>query len=146
MNSLTKFFLILLRVAIGWHLLFAGLAKFNSDYHGSEGYLQESVGPLAPQFHELVGDRLADKLAVDPDTAKAAHDRLPPVLANEWNDYFEAYAAYYNFTPEQRKSAQDKIDKIKDKAVTWMTTEKSPSRNHPSTGRRPRSRRPSPSG
>ena len=48
MNSATRFFLVLLRLAIGWHLLFAGLAKFQADYRGSAGYLQESPGPLAP--------------------------------------------------------------------------------------------------
>jgi uncharacterized membrane protein YphA (DoxX/SURF4 family) len=124
MNSLTKLFLILLRVAIGWHLLFAGIAKFQPDYKGSEGYLQESIGPLAPKFHEMVGDRLADKLAADPDTSKALHDRVPTALANQWQDYVDAYAAHYNFTPEQRNNAEEKIKAIKDKAVAWMTTEK----------------------
>jgi uncharacterized membrane protein YphA (DoxX/SURF4 family) len=123
MNSLTKFLLILLRIAIGWHLLFAGLAKFQADYKGSEGYLQNSGGPVAPVFQGMVGDRLADRLAVDPDTAKEPHDRFPPALATEWNDYFEAFAAHYNLTAEQRHEAQDKINKIKDDAVQWMTTE-----------------------
>jgi uncharacterized membrane protein YphA (DoxX/SURF4 family) len=123
MNSATKFFLILLRLAIGWHLLFAGLAKFESDYKGSEGYLQNAGGPAAPLFHRMIGDRLADKLAVDPDSAKEPHDRFPPVLAAEWNDYFDAFAAHYNLDAEQRQKAQDKINKIKDAAVKWMTTE-----------------------
>ncbi len=78
MNALTKFFLILLRLAIGWHLLFAGIAKFQPDYKGSEGYLQNSGGPLAPMFHSMIGDQLADKLAADPDASKAPKDRLPP--------------------------------------------------------------------
>jgi uncharacterized membrane protein YphA (DoxX/SURF4 family) len=123
MNSLTKFMLILLRIAIGWHLLFAGLAKFEADYKGSEGYLQNSGGPLAPTFHRMAGDRLADRLAADPDTGKPAHDRFPPALATEWNDYFEAFAAHYNLTAEQRQTAKEKIDKIKDDAVIWMTKE-----------------------
>lgn len=124
MNSLTKFFLIILRIAIGWHLLFAGLAKFEPDYRGSEGFLQESIGPLAPKFHELAGDRLADKLAADTDTNKPARDRLPPALAGDWNDYINAYTDHYHFSPEQRQDAQEKIDKIKDRAVEWMTTKK----------------------
>jgi uncharacterized membrane protein YphA (DoxX/SURF4 family) len=123
MNGWTKFFLILLRVVIGWHLLFAGLTKFQSDYKGSEGYLQNSGGPLAPQFQGMIGDRLADRLAADPDTSKEPHDRFPPALAAEWGDYFEAFAAHYNLSGEQREQAQEKINTIKGDAVKWMTTE-----------------------
>jgi uncharacterized membrane protein YphA (DoxX/SURF4 family) len=124
MNGFTKFFLILLRLAIGWHLLFAGLAKFQDDYKGSEGYLQGSGGPLAPMFQWMPGDRLADKLAADPDTNKSAADRFPPTLNDEWNDYIEAFAAHYGLDGDQRKDAQEKTDKIKEQAVTWMTTQK----------------------
>ncbi len=123
MNSWTKFFLILLRIAIGWHLLFAGLAKFQSDYKGSEGYLQGAGGPVAPLFHSMIGDRLADKLAVDPDASKPAHDRFPPALAAEWNDYYDAFAAHYNLDSDQRQKAQEKINGIKDVTVKWMTTD-----------------------
>ena len=123
MKFSTKFLLILLRVAIGWHLLFAGLAKFEADSKGSEGYLQNSAGPLAPEFHWMAGDRLADWLAADPDDKKPAPERFPPALAAEWNDYFEAFAAHYNLTAEQRQQAQEKIDKIKTDAVRWMTVE-----------------------
>ena len=123
MNFSTKFFLILLRLAIGWHLLFAGLAKFQSDYKGSEGYLQNSAGPAAPFFHWMIGDRLADKLTPDPDKTKASKDRLSASLNTEWNDYFEAFANYYQLTPEQRTAAQAKLDEQKDKTANWMTSE-----------------------
>jgi uncharacterized membrane protein YphA (DoxX/SURF4 family) len=143
MNAWTKFFLILLRVAIGWHLLFAGLAKFQADYKGSEGYLQESAGPFSPAFHWMAGDRLAEKLTVDPDASKKPAERFPKVLDAEWKDYYENFARYYALTPEQRQRCEGpvldpaahialggqaraldgKIESVKQKAVAWMTTE-----------------------
>jgi uncharacterized membrane protein YphA (DoxX/SURF4 family) len=123
MNSFTKFFLVLLRIAIGWHLPFAGIAKFQPDYKGSEGYLQGSGGPVAPPFHSMIGDRLADKLAADPDATKAPRDRFPPALAAEWNDYYNAFADHFSLDDGQRQQANTKIEAIKEAAVKWMTTE-----------------------
>ena len=55
MNGISRFFLILLRVAIGWHFLFEGIDKVESMRRGvtetsrpfsSAGYLNESSGPM----------------------------------------------------------------------------------------------------
>src|SRR5579871_6201549 len=115
MNALTKFFLILLRLAIGWHLLFAGLEKFEPGYKGSEGYLLNSGGPLAPKFHELAGDRLADKLAAQDarDRAFARDKSLPPALQNEWDAYYAAFVAHYGLTADQQDKAKKEMDAIK---------------------------------
>ncbi len=102
MNSATKLLLIVLRIAIGWHLLFAGIAKFAPDYRGSEGYLTEATGPLAPTFHTMVGDKLADRYAVKPapDGQEAAAEayarRCPEPLAQEWDDYCRRFSAHYH--------------------------------------------------
>ncbi len=101
MNAWTKFFLILLRIAIGWHLLFAGLAKFAPDYRGSEGYLQEATGPLAPYFHGMVGDKVADRYAVLPAadeelTSASYAKRCPLELAREWDSYCSEFIAHYH--------------------------------------------------
>ena len=64
MNSLTRVFLVLLRLAIGWHFLFEGLEKINSVNLGptesnrpwtSKPYLRESTGPLADFFRRCPG-------------------------------------------------------------------------------------------
>ena len=53
----TMFFLILLRLAIGWHFFFEGYHKIHSDEIGptetskpfsSEMYFREATGPLGP--------------------------------------------------------------------------------------------------
>jgi uncharacterized membrane protein YphA (DoxX/SURF4 family) len=116
MNRLTAFFLILLRVAIGWHLFVEGLDKFHSDTWTSAPYLREASGPLAPQFHQLAGDPVLDRMT------PADGTKLPPALANEWNDYFNAFAAHYQLNDDQRKVAQAKFDELQSSTAKWLVT------------------------
>ena len=58
---LAAFFIILLRVAIGWHFLNEGIEKYESSQHGKERfsaeiYLRNANGPLAPYFRGMVPD------------------------------------------------------------------------------------------
>jgi uncharacterized membrane protein YphA (DoxX/SURF4 family) len=48
--------LVLLRITIGWHFLYAGLWKLDTPAFSAEGYLGQSRGPLARQFKELIPD------------------------------------------------------------------------------------------
>lgn len=59
------FFLLALRLAIGWQFLFEGLHKIHSHYVGpsetnrpfsSEPYFKEAPGPLAPMMRAMNGD------------------------------------------------------------------------------------------
>src|SRR5437868_4290164 len=63
--SLKVFFLLALRLAIGWHFLFEGLQKVHSHYVGatetnrpftSEVYFTAGEGPLARVMREKLGD------------------------------------------------------------------------------------------
>jgi hypothetical protein len=63
--SLRVFFILALRLAIGWHFLFEGLVKVNSHYVGqtetnrpftSEPYFRDADGPLAPYIRKQIGD------------------------------------------------------------------------------------------
>jgi uncharacterized membrane protein YphA (DoxX/SURF4 family) len=60
-NPMTKVFMILLRIAIGWHLLYEGYSKVSSTLDGkkpfsAEMYLRQSTGPLRFYFRGLVDD------------------------------------------------------------------------------------------
>src|SRR2546423_15245979 len=54
-QSGTRFFLVLLRLSIGWHFLVEGIDKGKNPRWTSEAYLRESIGPLAPEFRALAG-------------------------------------------------------------------------------------------
>jgi thiosulfate dehydrogenase [quinone] large subunit len=48
--------LVALRMLIGWHFLYEGIAKFLNPYWTSAGYLQASQGPFAGWFLGLAAD------------------------------------------------------------------------------------------
>lgn len=83
------FFLLALRLAIGWQFLFEGLNKIHSHYVGpsetnkpftSEPYFKEAPGPLAPYMRAMNGDpakAITEGLTVKPDVSASAFARLP---------------------------------------------------------------------
>jgi uncharacterized membrane protein YphA (DoxX/SURF4 family) len=102
-----RFFLICLRLAIGWHCFVEGMEKFSAASWSSEAYLRESTGPLADLYRPIAGDRLIDKLTFGPD------DAFPEQLDREWRAYVDAFSAYYDLTDEQVARAQVVLDQRK---------------------------------
>ncbi|MCI0681053.1 MAG: DoxX family protein [Gemmataceae bacterium] len=115
LKAWSRFFLVGLRLVIGWHFLVEGLDKLHSPNWSSEGYLREASGPLAPQFRALAGDRLADKLTVPADGS------FPAELALEWSTYLAAFNDYYGLDEEARAKARALFDQAKSRTLTWLT-------------------------
>ncbi|MFL5243741.1 MAG: hypothetical protein ACJ8FY_16695 [Gemmataceae bacterium] len=135
MNSWTRFFLVLLRLTIGWHCLIEGLDKVESIRRGptvsgpawsSAAYLRESSGPLAPFFRWQAGDpdeEALQRFAVLPveDTAKTSfRSRIPPALDKHFDDYFQRFVEFYKLDEEQTKRAEDALVHSKERAVRWL--------------------------
>src|SRR5436305_1138856 len=126
MTRKTCFFLILLRLSIGWHFLFEGMSKIDSPTWSSEPYLLEANGPFARGFRWMAGDAVAERFAVlglqesDDPTKVTPHERMPKALDRDWNDYFQRFAAYYQLDPTQRQAAEAKLIQAKDQTVRWM--------------------------
>lgn len=139
MNKCTAFFLILLRLAIGWHFLAEGYHKLEGYWHGptetvvgkskpfsSAGYFREGTGPLARLLREEVGDPDKEALALlTPASAESPnappHSRTPPLLHQEWSDYVRRFCDHYGLDDDQRKKAEDALTKSEDAAVGWLT-------------------------
>jgi uncharacterized membrane protein YphA (DoxX/SURF4 family) len=104
MNKCTAFFLILLRLAIGWHFLAEGYHKLEGYWHGptetvvgkskpfsSAGYFREGTGPLAQYIRQQVGD--PDKEALQLLTTNP--NISEPLIqgdgdfTNEWREYIK---------------------------------------------------------
>jgi thiosulfate dehydrogenase [quinone] large subunit len=47
---------VLLRVLVGWHFLYEGIAKLSSPSWSAAGYLKQARGPLAGFFHWMAAD------------------------------------------------------------------------------------------
>jgi uncharacterized membrane protein YphA (DoxX/SURF4 family) len=116
----TRFFLIALRLAIGWHILFEGLEKLSSPSWSSEAYLREASGPLAPEFRELAGDGLLARLEPVPDKG------VPAALNNDWQAYFDAFQRHYQLDGEQTARAQTILEQQESKTRTWLLTSRKP--------------------
>ncbi len=139
----TCLFLVLLRLAIGWHFLVEGYEKVESAYVGptqsavgatrpfsSAGYLREASGPLRSFFRWQAGgypdEQALERLAVRPvpegkDPAQVpAAERMPTALDADWNEYLERFAQHYQLTDDQRKQAEEVFARSKDRAVKWL--------------------------
>jgi uncharacterized membrane protein YphA (DoxX/SURF4 family) len=139
MNGISRFFLILLRIAIGWHFFFEGVEKVESMRRGvtetsrpfsSAAYLNEASGPLAPYIKQQVGD--ADQKALDYLTplttisnakpVQPGQQYLSPELVKEWDDYFRRYCDYYGISKVegQLTKAREEFEKAKNQAGLWL--------------------------
>lgn len=96
---MAAFFLVLLRVAIGWHFGYEGLWKIESWQKGStpfsaEGYLRNASGPLAPVFRGMVPD--VNGLA-----------KLDPTRLTEgWRSEVTRIGDHFGFNDGQRQQAK----------------------------------------
>jgi uncharacterized membrane protein YphA (DoxX/SURF4 family) len=111
---LAAFFIILLRVAIGWHFLTEGVEKYESSQHGKEGfsaeiYLRNATGPLAPYFREMVPD-VDSRDLLDLTKLKAA-----------WRGDVGRVADHFRFSEAQRSQAAKLADESERWADFWFS-------------------------
>jgi uncharacterized membrane protein YphA (DoxX/SURF4 family) len=114
--------LVLLRVSIGWHFLYAGIDKLTSPNFTSAGYLGQAKGPLADKFHELVPDwdgrerfgafevKPGDELADATERRKAALEAATHTNAQPMVDYRKSFVDHYKLTREQAGQAKKALD------------------------------------
>jgi uncharacterized membrane protein YphA (DoxX/SURF4 family) len=124
-SGLTCFFLVTLRLAIGWHFLVEGVHKIQSHQIGktatntpwtSEGFFREGIGPAAPYFHQLLGDPDEQALA----RLKPQNGPFPPGLAADWRSYLDRFAAFYGLSDDQKTKATTLLADAKGKTLTWL--------------------------
>ncbi|MHB1423637.1 MAG: hypothetical protein ACYC3I_10675 [Gemmataceae bacterium] len=146
MNKLTALFLILLRLAIGWHFCAEGYHKLEGYWHlptesigkskpfSSAVYFREGTGPLAKIIRQQVGDPDDEALRLltppNGDTQE-----MPPLLAQEWGDYVSRFCAHYQLDDEQRKKAEEALKKSEDAVLHWLTSKQPDEKNLKATTR-----------
>jgi len=131
--SMRVFFLLALRLAIGWHFLFEGLYKVNSHLVGptetnrpfsSEPYFRNAPGPVAAYMASQFGDPnavIAAKVKAPKDISPEAFDKLsaeeqagecPPAVAAQFapleEKAAEAVATMKAAAEKERASADGK--------------------------------------
>lgn len=111
---LAAFFLILLRIAIGWHFLYEGMEKLESTQHGKDAfsaeiYLRNANGPLAPHFRGMLPD-VDGREALDLSRLKES-----------WRSDVDWIAGYFGFTEAQRGEASKRLDEAERWADLWFS-------------------------
>lgn len=95
-------FLVLLRMSIGWHLMYEGLWKIQSQKTAypwsAEGYLKNAIGPMRTHFRDLTGD--------PNDFRWLDYDRM----VDHWEDYRARFLSFYG-EPEDGPTAKA-IDRL----------------------------------
>jgi uncharacterized membrane protein YphA (DoxX/SURF4 family) len=126
MKTSTRVFLVLLRLAIGWHLLVEGVTKVESLHHGatargpvwsSKPYLLESSGPFSGWFRSIAGD--PDEAALNLLRVPSGQS-LPPKLQTVWDDYFTQWCSHYGLTEQQQPKAKEIYQKHLEEASKWF--------------------------
>lgn len=113
---LAALFLVLLRIAIGWHFLYEGLWKYQQyeKPFSAEAYFRASAGPLASYFHRQVPDFDGLKL-LERDGAG-----LPANLKASWSADLERYAQQYKFDEAQKAKAVEALENASATADAWF--------------------------
>jgi uncharacterized membrane protein YphA (DoxX/SURF4 family) len=140
-SIITIIFLVLLRLAIGWHFLVEGANKVQSVATGptttnkpfsSAGYFREATGPLAGPMRLAMGDPDAAALArleVKPlpedaePSRETLHLRTPPALDSDWQNYLARFEQHYDLSEQQREEARGKLEQAEDTVVLWLIQE-----------------------
>ena len=134
MNLSTRVLLILLRIAIGWHLFVEGVDKLQSIDTGptvtnrpwtSEPFLVQASGPLRSYYQTLAGDpdqRVLDLLTVDDPAKVPPRERLSPALRSYWNSLFARFVAHYQIAGSQLEEISRIYEGEKDRLGEWLVT------------------------
>lgn len=94
--------LVVLRVSIGWHLMYEGLWKLStlhtSNPWSAVGYLKNATGPLRPMFRNMTGD---------PDDLNWLDYDL---MIQKWDAWRDRFVAHYQLTEKQRAELDHLLD------------------------------------
>jgi uncharacterized membrane protein YphA (DoxX/SURF4 family) len=125
-NGLACFFLVALRLAIGWHFLVEGVHKIETHRAGKTstntpwtgaGFFKEGIGPVAPYARHYLHLDDADALA----RLKAGAHILPAAVNAEWDSYFGRFVLHYGLSDPQKADAADRLAKARKSTADWLS-------------------------
>ncbi len=130
-ERLALVFLVLLRMAIGWHFFVegyekersirVGVAEVNPKPFTSEGFFREGTGPMAKLVRSKIGDTDDLALARMAIRGDANSPQMPAALEQDWDNYFARFANHYQLSPQQQQDAKAALDEQKQQTALWFT-------------------------
>jgi uncharacterized membrane protein YphA (DoxX/SURF4 family) len=94
------------------------MEKLHAPTWTSETYLREAMGPLAPYYRDVAGDRLMEKIDF------RENDAFPAALDNDWREYLNAFTAYYDLDDDQVQRANAIFDQRKSDTLSYFRSKK----------------------
>ena len=130
---LTAVFLVLLRLAIGWHFFYEGYHKVHSLELGpvqrdgrtippfsSGGYFSEGRGPLGEVMRHAIGD--PDERLLEPPRRQVRNSpRCQPHSPKTGNLTSTASSRTTGSTKSSKRRAQDRLEEAKKNFVKWLS-------------------------
>ncbi|MBC8117234.1 MAG: hypothetical protein H7062_22795, partial [Candidatus Saccharimonas sp.] len=109
-SLLAVILLVVLRISIGWHLMYEGLWKLStlktSNPWSAEGYLKNATGPMRKTFRDMTGD---------PNDLKWLDHKL---MTEKWDAWRERFLAHYPGTDQansvSKQPVQDRLARLMD--------------------------------
>lgn len=115
--------LVVLRMAIGWHFLYAGLWKLENPSFSSAGFLEQAKGPLAEKFLGMLPDR-DGRLRLDP--SEPEDEEYPNATLAALADAHRRFAEYYELTKTQADKAAEVLKTRKEQVLRFLEDNKEP--------------------
>ncbi len=92
-STLAVVVLVLLRIGIGWHFLHEGIWKAEQPSFSAKPYLQQSKGPLANWYRDLIPDVFGERrLDVEQ-------------MRGDWAKQVDRAEEHFGYSPNQRQAA-----------------------------------------
>ncbi len=102
--------LVLLRITIGWHLLYEGLHKLNQEEFSAEGYLSQAAGPFQKFFQYTVIQDFEgrDRLSTQGNDAQI-------------DDFYARFQAQFGLDATQKQTAERIVAARKKNIADYLT-------------------------
>jgi uncharacterized membrane protein YphA (DoxX/SURF4 family) len=92
--------LVLLRLTLGWHFCYQGIAKLEDPQFSSAPFLTQAKGPLGDLYRSLLGDW---------DGRQALSKEKRPSLSQRFDEYLNKFKDRYRPGPEQVAAAEQML-------------------------------------
>lgn len=130
-SGLACVFLVVLRLAIGWHFLVEGVWKIRTHLNGptstsapwtGEPFFREGYGPVADWYRQTLGisdDAVLKQFQPIPDSDTVAAEL-------EWTKFLADLIRLYGLTDEQKQAAQKAFSDHREPMTGWIQSKTKP--------------------
>lgn len=125
-------FLVLLRISIGWHFAYQGLAKLQDPDYSAASVIKQSKGPFATTFRRLIPDADGKEiltLAIET-SEKPGEDGAEPVavtgerLKVQWEKFRQQFEDHFDLAPAQVEASKRLMEAHWELLQTWVADER----------------------